>query len=170
MSWIVRNLILDRNQILSSITETKQASRFYPINYGDMDYDDIELFYADDDSMYSENVHYAQVNFEDDEYNFLLQVENKIREMYESEQLTGKEIETLCLVSEGNSYKEVGEALSIGKSSIRKIFSSTCNKIAFSLGGVFTDEGYVEYMVTKHSLTEAEISKMVTLMESNRRL
>jgi hypothetical protein len=81
-----------------------------------------------------------------------------------------EEIYILNELADGNSYKEVARDLKLGKNSVRKIFNSTCNKLAFALGGVFTDEGYVEYMKDRHGLTEIEISKMITLMESNRRL
>ena len=159
MSWIVRNLILDRNQIISNISKehTISGSEKYENSSG-------EPMYADVKSIC------FRVDFENDEWHFLIQVESKIKEMFESKQLTEKEVNILWLLSEGNSYKEVGKELNIGKSSVRKIFNSTCGKIAFALGGVFTDEGYVEYMAEKHSLTDVEISKMVTLMESNRRL
>ena len=90
--------------------------------------------------------------------------------MYESNQLTIKELEILRMLSDGNSYKETGEKINIGKNSVRKIFNSTCSKIAFALGGVFTNEGYAEYMKERHNLSDIEVSKMIMLIESNRRL
>jgi hypothetical protein len=160
-------LILDRNQILSNLTELKVEKideRMSPEML------DTGMFYDIDDGSIPDEVSYVVYHFEDDEFNQLLLVENKIEEMYGIELLTKMEVKLLTLLSRGHSYKEVGEELNIGKASVRKIFHSTSNKIAFALGGVFTDEGYVEYMATKHELTDVEISKMITLMESNRRL
>lgn len=159
MSWIVKNLILDKNQILSNLTKERTiiAGNKYENSAGEMMYADVKSICFD-------------IDFENDEYNFLLQLGTKIRDLHECEQLTPTEWYIIERLSEGNSYKEVGEKLKIGKNSVRKIFNSTCSKLAFSLGGVFTDEGYVEYMSDKHSLAEAEVSKMLALMESNRRL
>lgn len=159
MSWIVKNLILDKNQILSNLSKERTivAGNKYENSAG-------ELMYADVKSICFE------IDFESDEYNFLLQIDTKIRDLHELGQLTPTEWCIIEKLSEGNSYKEVGEYLNVGKNSVRKIFNSTCSKLAFALGGVFTNEGYVEYMIDKHNLSDIEISKMITLMESNRRL
>ena len=167
MSWIVRNLILDRNHIISNLQSIK-VSKLGETILPEMI--DAGMFFDVDDGSIPEEISYIDFDFENDEWHFLLQVESKIKEMYKSKQLTRKEVEILWLLSEGNSYKEVGEILFIGKNSIRKIFNSTCIKVAFALGGLFTNEGYIEYMTEKHNLSEGEISRMATLMESNRRL
>jgi DNA-binding CsgD family transcriptional regulator len=159
MSWIVKNLILDRNQILSNLTQDRTivAENKYETASGDI------ILYKMESICF-------EIDFENDEYNFLLQLDTKIRDMLVSGQITPTERHIIEKLSEGNSYKEVGEKLNIGKSSVRKIFNSICNKLAFTLGGIFTDEGYAEYMMDKHNLSEVEVSKMITLMESNRRL
>ena len=159
MSWIVKNLILDKNLILSDLN--KERTIIAGNKYENLDG---ELMYADVKSICFE------IDFENDEYNFLLQVDTKIRDLHVSGQLTPTEWCIIEKLSEGNSYKEVGKYLNIGKASVRKIFNSTCSKLAFALGGVFTNEGYAEYMKDKHNLSDIEISKMITLMESNRRL
>ena len=170
MSWIVRNLILDKYEIISNMTQYKKSQLRHPTTYGDLEYDDISLLYTEDDGIFNDNVYFVVIDFENNEYNFLLQIDMKIKEMCESNQLTIKELEILRTLSDGNSYKEAGEKINIGRNSVRKIFNSTCNKIAFALGGVFTNEGYVEYMKDRHNLSDIEVSKMITLMESNRRL
>lgn len=170
MSWIVRNLILDKYNIISNITETRHDSLKHPTIYGDLEIDDLPLMYTDDDAVLNDNVVFNVINMENDEYTFLLQLETKINDLHKSGQLSNEEKEIIQLIAEGNSYKEVGEKLNLGKNSVRKIFVSSCQKLAFSLGGLFTDEGYVEYMTKKYSLDETDVAKMIVLMESNRRL
>jgi predicted DNA-binding protein (UPF0251 family) len=131
---------------------------------------DAGMFFDVDDGSIPEEIAYLDFDFENNEYNFLLQIDMKIKEMCELNQLTIKELEILRMLSDGNSYKEAGKKINIGKNSVRKIFNSTCSKIAFALGGVFTNEGYAEYMKERHNLSDIEVSKMIMLIESNRRL
>jgi hypothetical protein len=85
-------------------------------------------------------------------------------------QISELELEVLRMLSIGNTYKEVAKKLGISRDSARKNFNTSCNKLAFSLGGVFTDEGYAEYMAEKYSLTDQQVDVMMELLESNRRL
>lgn len=169
MSWIIKNLLLDRTTILSKIMQEERLS--FSTNFTEENYDG-DLYYIDleDDIPFADSSYYTVMNVEKDEYNFLLQLEDRINEMYVDGKLSYVEVRVLQELSIGNTYKEVGQQLEITVTTIRKIFNSTCTKIAFALGGVFTNEGYMEYMIEKHNLTEDEISKMITLIESNRRL
>lgn len=171
MSWIVRNLILDRYIILSKIhkTETNELIPNLP-RYGDTEYDDVQLLYTENDDIFNENVVFTTIDLEDDEYRFLKQMEEKIKELVNTGQISELELKVIEMLSEGNSYKEVSKKLDISRDSARKIFNTSCNKIAFSLGGVFTDEGYAEYMIEKYSLDENQMEKIMELLESNRRL
>jgi len=171
MSWIVRNLILDRYIILSKVNrvETNELIPNLP-RYGDTDYDDVQLLYTENDDIFNENVVFTTMNLEEDEYRFLRQMEEKIKELVKTGQISELELNVIEMLSEGNSYKEVSKELNISRDSARKIFNTSCNKIAFSLGGVFTDEGYAEYIVEKYSLSEEDMERVMKLLESNRRL
>jgi DNA-binding CsgD family transcriptional regulator len=158
---------LDKTSILSNIKNLKITKIDDTVTPEMLD---AGMFYDVDDGSIPDEISYVELDFENDEYNFLIQIDMKIRDMHVAGQLTPEECYIVEKLSDGNSYKEVARDLELGKNSVRKIFNSTCNKLAFALGGVFTDEGYVEYMKDKHGLTEIEISKMITLMESNRRL
>jgi hypothetical protein len=149
--------------------ESSPVQRHLP-NYSDLEYDDVEVFFTDDDRVFTENVTYTKINLENDEFTFLRQVEEKIKELHGTEQISDLELEILRMLSAGNSYKEVSEELQISRTSVRKNFDSSCNKIAFSLGGVFTNEGYKEYIAEKYSLTNEQAEKTMELLESNRRL
>lgn len=159
MSWIIRNLVSDRTQIISNINQERT-------NVVGEKYENL-----DGDTMFAmvESISF-ETDLEDDSYTLLLQIESKIKEMFIAKQITDREVIVLKMTSEGYSYREIAEFLDIGWRFVRKIFHSTSNKIAFSLGGVFTDEGYAEYMTTKYRLNDSQISKMINLMESKRRL
>ena len=171
MSWITKNLILGRTIILSRVSHNERIGFSKSLACVEEDYEG-DLYYTDfeDDIPFDDSDYFIVVAVENDEYNFLLQVEDKIKEMYKDKKISPIELKVLQLLSIGNTYKEVGKELNFAVKKVRKIFNSTCSKIAFALGGVFTDEGYVEYMMEKHNLTEDKVSKMILLMESNRRL
>lgn len=170
MSWIVRNLILDRYIIFSRLYENVNTPFKKTNFYGDEDVDDVYLLYTDDDDIVGDNIIYTQMNIEDDEFTFMRQIDEKIKELVKAGQISELELQILQMLSNGNSYTEVSEQLNISRKSARKNFNTSCNKIAFALGGVFTDEGYAEYMAEKYSLTGRQVEAMLELLESNRRL
>ena len=145
MSWIIKNLILNKYNIERKIYDERHGKSYYDQGT-------------------------VTIDFEDDEYNSLLKVESAICKLAETGYLDSAEITILTLLSKGYSYKEVGKKLNIGKSSIRTIFYSLCDRIAFHLGGEFTDDGYVEYMVNKYKLEEKEIAKLERIIKANRRI
>lgn len=171
MSWIVRNLILDSYIILSKVNKTEVSPiRWNLPRYGDIEYDDVQLLYTENDDIFDENIVYTVMDVENDEYTFFREMVEKIKELVSRGQISELEYNVIRLLSEGNSYKEVAKKLEISRDSARKIFNTSCNKIAFSLGGVFTDEGYAEYITKKYSLKEEELEKIMKLLESHRRL
>lgn len=170
MSWIVRNLLLDRYIVLSNLhtVETKHLQN--PARYGDIDYDEAYLMYLENDEPLNENMICTSMNVENDEFIFLREMEEKIKELVDSGQISELEYKVIVMLSEGNSYKEVSEKLKISRKTARNIFNSSCDKIAFSLGGFFTDEGYIEYMSEKYSLSDQQVEEIMRIFESNRRI
>jgi DNA-binding CsgD family transcriptional regulator len=162
---------LDRYIIRAKLNETvhNPLKQRNPV-YGDTELDDVHLLFTDEDDVVGDNVLYTTVNVEDDEFTLLRQVEEKIKELVDKGQISELELEVLRMLSIGNTYKEVAKKLGISRDSARKNFNTSCNKLAFSLGGVFTDEGYAEYMAEKYSLTDQQVDVMMELLESNRRL
>lgn len=96
-------------------------------------------------------------DFESDSYNNLLIIENKIKELAKNGTIEPFELAILDYVSTNKSYDELEELLGISRQVISKYFSNICNKISFSLGGIFTDAGYLEYMRENYRLSEEEI-------------
>lgn len=98
--------------------------------------------------------------FYQDDYNDLLIIEKKIKELYEKGLLDDEDLEIIEHVSDGKPMNEVGLEVKKSKLILAKRFYAICNKIAYSLGGQFTDEGYLDYMQEKYNLAEEEIEVM----------
>lgn len=99
------------------------------------------------------------INFESDEYNDVLILEDKIDEMFKCGTLSEQEIFILNELSLGKSYLQVSRELNFSRSVVKKIFDSICKKVEFSLGGVYTDEGYLEDLQERYNLTPQQVEK-----------
>lgn len=55
------------------------------------------------------------------------------------------------------------------RQALARQFYAICDRIAYSLGGEFTDEGYITYMQKKHKLTYAQVEKMKKYMKGRYR-
>lgn len=135
MSWKVRNLLIDRDRIRSSIYHANVEHDLLEIDFDNPDYDD------------------------------LLTVELKIKELHESNIIKNIEIKVINLVSNGYSYNKISKELGIGRTVVRNIFHSACDKVAFYLGAYFTDDGLIEYMVEKYKLSDEQIQKLVKIIK-----
>jgi len=108
-------------------------------------------------------------DFESDEYNNLLIVEAKITELVKSGRIDYFELAILEFVSTNKTYTELEDVLRIDRNTISKYFRSICDRISFSLGGVFTDEGYLQYVKESNNLTDEDVDKMREHMNSKYR-
>ena len=111
-----------------------------------------------DYSMYS-------VDLENDQYNDLLTVERKIIELYGVGFITDVELQVLNLMAQGKTYRDISEILGFHRNVIKENFHRACEKIAFNLGGTFTDEGYAQSIIDTYNLTEEQIQKMLNFMK-----
>jgi len=108
---------------------------------------------------------FVTTDLDDDDYNNLLVVEKKISDLVDDGLIAPKELEIVTAMSTNKSLKNICEELNLSRWTISKIFSTTCEKIAYSLGGVFTDDGYIEYMVNKYNLNTKHINKLETYIK-----
>jgi hypothetical protein len=100
--------------------------------------------------------HY-QVDLTGNDYNNLLILEKNICELYKAGNITDREIQLIDKVATGKSFRELEKQDTLARHSLAKIFHTVCEKLAFILGGEFTDEGYLEYLKTKHNLDEGQV-------------
>ena len=95
-------------------------------------------------------------NLNDDDYNNLLLLEKKIKELINKNIFSPLELDILGELYKNRSTKVIYGKLGIADKTFYIYFKALCEKIAFSLGGYFTDEGYIRYMVSKYNLTEEQ--------------
>ena len=105
-------------------------------------------------------------NLESDDYNNLLIIEKKAKELYELNILSTTEARILNYFSNGASLTDISKEMPQVKKTIVLLFRKACEKISFCLGGEFTDFGTVDELVDKYDLTEDQIENLVTYMNS----
>ena len=117
------------------------------------------------------NRHNTRINpdFESDEYNNLLIVERKIKDLVKIGTIDRFELAILDYVSSNKPYSTLQHLLGISRNTIANYFKRICDRISYSLGGMFTDEGFLEYMKEKYNLTEEQIEQMRNHMKSRYR-
>lgn len=103
-------------------------------------------------------------DIDSDSYNNILVIERAIKELLEDKLITSLEVQILNIVSEGYTLSDAESILGTSRETISKIFIATCVKIAYYLGGEFTDEGLIEYMESQYNLTGKQIEKLRRFM------
>jgi hypothetical protein len=93
-------------------------------------------------------------NLNDDDYNNLLLLEKRIKELTKKNVFSPLELDILEEIYNNKNIKTLYVRLGVSKKTFYTCFKTVCEKIAFSLGGYFTDEGYIRYMSSKYNLTE----------------
>lgn len=104
---------------------------------------------------------------ESDEYNDLVAVENAIETLAKMGKISNKEMDILAMTGSGETVSMIASREK-GKRdwSLSRKYEQVCDRIAFYLGGYFTDEGYLDYMKIKYNLTESSINALRQYMSS----
>jgi hypothetical protein len=104
-------------------------------------------------------IHTVQ-DIESDEYNNLLTVESKIDELYEEGLLSDIDLSIINLLADGRPIKDVEGLIDKNRLAISRTFVQLCNRIAYFLGGYFTDEGFLDNMKESYKLSDAQIEEL----------
>ena len=99
-----------------------------------------------------------------DEFNDLMIIEKKIEGLYKDGIISDQEMLLINYIEDGKPMVNSKEDFGKNRISISKDIVNLCNKIAFYVGGYFTDEGFMDYMKTKHNLTDDQIEKGIGYM------
>lgn len=109
-------------------------------------------------------------DFGSDNYNDVLLVEKAIKELYEKGVISNDELSLLNFISEnGNNQSVLQEEFNLKDRlarSVRTEFESICERIAFYMGGYFTNDGYIDYMASKYNLTDDQVSNIRNYIKS----
>lgn len=108
-------------------------------------------------------------DFESDDYNNLLVIEQKIESMKRSNLLEKDEEQILSLIREGYLFGDIGEMIGMGTETVSKTYRAVCGRIAYSLGGEFTDEGYLQAVAKNRHLSEEQVSILKNFINSSLR-
>jgi hypothetical protein len=106
----------------------------------------------------------TSLELDDDLYSDLLSVEMAIEKLYKINLINKRELEIINRLKMGISFRNIEKDLKLSRPRIYHIFREVCTKVAFYLGEHFTNEGYVEYMSFKYSLTDEDIECMCKTM------
>lgn len=105
----------------------------------------------------------ASEDLESDALNDLLLVEKVMSSLPE------KERKVCEAVSNTATFRKAGKSLGMVHASVIRSFVKTCNKIGNSLGGIFTDEGYLEYLKEKYNFSEEKMKQIEEFIKSENR-
>ena len=150
MSWYVKQLVREKPNIVSSISQSNITDNWF--SEDQMRYSGINTIFFDNEC-----------------YNDLISVDMAFSSLYKSGAIDNISAYIISEYSEGYSIDDIAYKFNLSRQTIMKRISITCEKIAFYLGDHFTNYGYINYLVTKHNLSdkEAEQIKNIILGETN---
>ena len=99
-------------------------------------------------------------DIESDEFNNLLVVESKIKELHESGFLSDIDVWIINLMSDGRPIKNLEADVGKNRITISRTFIQICDRVSYFLGGYFTDEGFLENMKANYKLNDKDIDKL----------
>jgi hypothetical protein len=105
-------------------------------------------------------------DIESDEFNDLLVVERAVKDLQEKGVLSSEDIRIIRCISDVSNFNMAEEQFDSNRVTISKKFEEACNKIAFALGNIFTDVGYLNYIGNKYSLSEEQLNTLNQFMNS----
>lgn len=102
-------------------------------------------------------------DIESSEFNDLLLIEKAISELQNKKLISSEEIAILEYFKNNKpeSDKPRGE-----RHFLSRRYYEICDRIAYYLGGYYTDEGYLEYMKTKYCLSDTKVEILRKYMRS----
>jgi hypothetical protein len=100
-----------------------------------------------------------------DEFNDIIILEKKLKDLITRRVISLLEIKVINLFADGNTPKDIASKLKLNRVTVSEIFNRTCEKVAFYLGGTFTDDGFATYMQDKYNLTQVEYERLIKYME-----
>ena len=108
----------------------------------------------------------SKSDIDSDEFNDLMIIEKKIDNLHKDGIISDEEMSLISYIEDGKPMVNSKEGFGKNRISVSKDIVNLCNKIAFYVGGQFTDDGYVDYMKIKYNLTDDQVDKMMNYMRS----
>lgn len=109
----------------------------------------------------------ALFEFDNDMYQDLLSVEMCIKTLKGSNLLSDREYDVIQKIISGMNYSDISRAYSTSARYVYYLVSTVTDRIAFTLGEHFTNDGFYEYMMLKYDLNDKEETVIKTLLGVN---
>lgn len=98
---------------------------------------------------------------DEDLYDDLLIVEKKIAELHKKGLLSDADINVINYMNNNQSLRSLSKKHRVSRITLSQRFRNICNRLAFYLGGYFTDTGYLQRLKQKYKLTDEQISILI---------
>lgn len=92
---------------------------------------------------------YEKGDIESESFNNALSIVNLIKKLHSENQLSDFDVVTLTGVAGGFSLSEIALMVDADRRKVSNSFKKSCTKLAYILGGRFTDSGFFDGRVTK---------------------
>jgi len=158
MSWIVQHLLSNRTRI-------KESSNNYEKEFRGVN----PFGYLESLDTIEHGVGYDDPKLENDEYNNLILVESAINKLFEFGVLTEKDLEVINFVRDGNVSFSGNTGLGRGRVTMSRRFEELCERLAFYMGGYFTNDGFIEHLAVEYNLTTDDVKKIRDFIQSKYR-
>lgn len=109
----------------------------------------------------------SEGQIESDIYDDLMSVELALKSLVANEELDSKDIQIINTVTTCKSIREASRNMGYPVMTVARRFTKVCKLIANRLGGIFTDEGYLQNIAEKYSLCPEQIEILRQYMKSN---
>ena len=151
--------------LLSNRTRIKEAS-----NYFEKEYRGVSPY----GGLISTNEMTTEIGYEDpkienDEYNDLILIESAIENLADKGVLSNEDLEVIEFVKDGNIFFSGDTGFDKGKVTMSKRFENLCERIAFYMGGYFTNDGFIDHIATKYDRTTEDVAKIRDFIQSRYR-
>lgn len=112
----------------------------------------------------NKNIIKARNDIEGEEYSDLLVVENAIKKLMSKNLITDNDIDVISIMS--GDKEGFANITQNQKRTLYKRYASVCERIAYFLGGYFTDEGYLDYIRLKYGMSNAQVEHLRHFIKS----
>jgi len=106
---------------------------------------------------------------DEDVWDRLIFLEKKIGTLYKEELVSDLEISVIKKMEENKSFSQIAYEMEMSRSTVTKIFRNACNRIAFYLGGYYTDDGFLDSLQENYGLSKEEVHKVYEKINSKYR-
>lgn len=107
---------------------------------------------------HSEQIHLEGFNSAMLEY--LLTLESKLTELEKRERLSAEELELIEDLKQNKTITQMSKEKGLSRVTTSTKIDSLTEKLSMHLGGIYTDEGYLQYMKNTYDLYDGQVEAL----------